>query len=578
MKKRILGIILAVLLVLPTLLMVGCSEDDSEVTLVTTDITPLTITLYTITEDNTSEEARQAVEDEINRITEYEFNTHIILRAFTEDEYAEVLEKDLAEAKKSYEPAEVDENGETIMDTEIKETLETTTAEAETREDGETKRVVVKTEQTVYPAEDGTQVDIMLLTSLDQYNNYIADGTIQVLDSELISKAALINKYVNSTLMKSTVTLTGTFGIPTNKLVGEYEYILLRKDLADKYSYDPSQINTITEIQNYAKDMAANVAGITPVLDTYGIQPQAISMTGEDSVFGSYVGFNPAQNTNAMPKNLLDNSSYQDEYNAIKTMVASGTITEGEMTEDVNAACVLMKGSAAIPEIYGDDYYVSVYKYPTATNENVFNSVYAVSTYTKSVTRCMEIVRYLTTEPEIANILRYGVEGEHYELDEDTGVAKIISDDYAMNVDYVGNEFLTYPNDRMTEEELVLSADDWAVAKKHNLELAASPYLGFSSASTEVFFEDESAMKTYEDMSNEDLVAQVKKIAGEYKEKLDSYEGSGSALIAYMDTLGAEFEAEPVIKAAFNNKYTNSPFARYVAWYKITYASEEEAQ
>ncbi|MBQ4601887.1 MAG: hypothetical protein IJB24_03410, partial [Clostridia bacterium] len=363
MKKRILGFILAVLLILPTFMFMGCKEDESELKLTANGPVPVTMTLYSITEGSTTEEARQAVEDEINRITEYEFNTHIILRLFTADEYHEVLEKDLAVAKKNYEPQDVetDENGETVTQalTTPKETLATTKREVETDENGETKhRVVISEEKISYPAENGTQVDIFLVDSLDSYNELIANGDIQAMDAELLGNAALIKKYINPTLMNAVATTTGTYGIPNNKLVGDYEYILLRKDLVDKYSYDPASLNTLTKLSTYINDVKGE--GVTPVLDTYGVSPLAISMTGEDSFFGSYVGYNPAQNTNAMPRNLLTNASFQKEYSMIRSLKAQGTMVDGELTKDTNAACIFAKGSAAIPELYGDDYYVSV--------------------------------------------------------------------------------------------------------------------------------------------------------------------------------------------------------------------------
>ncbi len=578
MKKRILSIVLAILLVIPAVLLVGCGEDSNVVNLVQDGTVPLTLTLYSITEEETTEEARQAVEDEINRITEYEFSTHIILRLFTADEYEEVLKKDLAEARKNYEPVEVetDENGETITQaiTTPKETLVTTTPKIETDEDGETKKVVIQEAQTVFPAENGTQVDIFLVNSLDNYNRFIANGDIQALDGELIGESALINKYVNPMLMESVATLTGTYAIPNNKLIGDYEYVLLRKDLVDKYSYDPANLTTLAKLESFIKDVRAD--GVTPVLDTYGVSPLAISMTGEDSFFGSYVGYNPARSYNAMPRNLLANSSFQKEYGLIRSLKANGTLVEGEFTEDTNAACIFMKGSSSIPEIYGDDYYVSVYKYPTATNENVYNSMYAASTYTISLARCMQIITYLQTEKELCNILRYGVKDEHYTFDEETEMVTILNHDYSMNPEYCGNMFLTYQNNEMSEHELALSADNWALGKQQNLDAVASPYLTFSPVTTEVIFEDEDSMSE-SDMSGEEMMAEVIKASDELEAKLDAYTGTGDALTAYMGELSKELNTNKAFMVATSNKFTNSAFARYVAWYKVTYDTPAES-
>lgn len=573
MKKRIISIILAILLVIPTVLLVGCGgEDDNIVSLGDDGKVPLTLTLYSITEEETTEEARQAVEDEINRITEYEFKTHIILRLFTADEYEEVLKKDLAVAKENYQPVEVetDENGETVTQaiTTPKETLETTTPAIETDEDGETKKVVIQEAQTVFPAVQDGQVDIFLVNSLDNYNRFIANGDIQALDGELIGESAIINKYVNPILMSSAATLTGTYAIPNNKLIGDYEYVLLRKDLVDKYSYDPANLTTLAKLESFIKDVRND--GVTPVLDTYGVSPLAISMTGEDSFFGAYVGYNPARSYNAMPRNLLANSSFQKEYSLIRSLKANGTLVEGELTEDTNAACIFMKGSSSIPEIYGDDYYVSVYKYPTATNENVYNSMYAASTYTISLARCMQIITYLQTNKELCNVLRYGVKGEHYTFDEETEMVTILNHDYSMNPEYCGNMFLTYQNNEMSELELALAADNWALGKQQNLDAVGSPYLTFSPITTDVMFEDEDTMTEF-DMTGDEMKAEIIKLSDELEAKLDAYTGTGDALTAYMGELSKELNTNKAFMASTSNKYTNSAFARYVAWYKVTY-------
>ena len=373
--------------------------------------------------------------------------------------------------------------------------------------------------------------------------------------------------------MKSAATMTGTYAIPNNKLIGEYEYILLRKDLVDKYSYDPANLNTLSKLETYINDVRAD--GVTPVLDTYGVSPLAISMTGEDSFFGSYVGYNPAQNINAMPRNLLTNSSFQKEYGLIRSLKASGTMVEGEFTDSSNAACVFMKGSSSIPEIYGDDYYVSVYKYPTATNENVYNSMYAVSTYTISAARCMQIITYLQTNKELCNILRYGVKDEHYTIDEETEMVTILNHDYSMNPEYCGNMFLTYQNNEMSELELALSADDWALGKQQNLDAVGSPYLSFSPVTTEVMFEDEDTMTEYE-MTTEDMMAEIIKASDDIEKKLEANTATGEALTTYLNTLGKEFGSNPAVAASISNKYLNSAFARYVAWYKVTYDTPAE--
>ena len=75
MKKRLLCFLIAVLCVLP-LALTGCGEEEE---LAVGGTKPLTLTLYGITGETTTEEAIKAVEEELNVYTEGKFNTHIVL-------------------------------------------------------------------------------------------------------------------------------------------------------------------------------------------------------------------------------------------------------------------------------------------------------------------------------------------------------------------------------------------------------------------------------------------------------------------------------------------------------------------
>ena len=81
MRKRWVSIVLALLPTLPTLL-AGCAlRNDATVETAEEDTTgqarPMTITLYAITGESTTEEAVQAVQDALNEVTENQFNTHV---------------------------------------------------------------------------------------------------------------------------------------------------------------------------------------------------------------------------------------------------------------------------------------------------------------------------------------------------------------------------------------------------------------------------------------------------------------------------------------------------------------------
>ncbi len=567
MKKRILSVLLCAVMLIPMML-TGC--DDGGYSTVQLKQTPMTLTIYTITDEKTTEEGLQQAEDAINEITEYDYNTRIELKAFTADEYEAMLMADIEEAASNYVEPE-----DTIP-------VDTTAAEEEEGEGITTEsKVFVERDEIVYPDLNGTQVDIVLINSIDLYNNLVQNGHIQALDAELLGDSKIINKFVNPIMTNATVGIDEAhYAIPNNRLIGEYEYLLLRKDLVDSYYYAPEDIHTILQLEEFVNDVNTLNPEYTPILDTYGVDTLSISMLGTESLFGSYVGYAAKPETNAMPRNLLEVSRYRRELAYVHDLKVAGDWVEGEMSEDPKAAAIFLKGDSTVPETYGDEYYVNVYKYPTATNENVFNSMYSVCTYSKSVSRCMQIIEYMVTNHDFRNTFQYGMRDVNYSIDKDNFVT-ILNDEYVMDPAYTGNQFIMYQNDRMTEQELALSANDWELAKKQNTELVASPYLGFSALTTEVLYEDTEGMSESQ-YSTAQMLEEIKKLSDEYMAKVDQYDAYVAAngameYDAYLTMLGKEMSSNVYLKAAVSNKYTNSPFARYVAWYKFTFQEVLEA-
>ena len=56
-------------------------------------IKPRTITFYSITDEATTDEAIQRVQDELNKITESLYKVHVVLKLYPEAEYEEVLKQ-----------------------------------------------------------------------------------------------------------------------------------------------------------------------------------------------------------------------------------------------------------------------------------------------------------------------------------------------------------------------------------------------------------------------------------------------------------------------------------------------------
>lgn len=301
MRKKLLCLVLALLMIVPVCLMAGCglnfggeSTDTTGSATSAADQTTETLTMFLITERHvpTAAELEQIknekggdsveyaeasnvrnayhrVAAEINKITKAKFRAQLIVSFYTEEEY-EVVEKlmeyqareklirtEARDKLKTYtkrmkafgikDTAQIREMfykdypqyasySEAIIDPE-----DTVTTEAET----------IKNEYGIselkYPDALPNQVDIVCVCGYDNYQRYIKNGWLAELDEELTGSSKAILTYVNDKFMDAAKSGDATFGIPNNKAIGSYKYLLINKQLFDFYKYNIQSISSISD-------------------------------------------------------------------------------------------------------------------------------------------------------------------------------------------------------------------------------------------------------------------------------------------------------------------------------------------
>ena len=117
----------------------------------------------------------------------------------------------------------------------------------------------------------------------------------------------------------------------------------------------------------------------------------------------------------------------------------------------------------------------------------------------------------------------------------------------------------------MDETELARSADNWALAKAQMTDTVASSYFGFSPVTTNVYFDTDGLSQS--DIPPAVMMEEIAKLSREYQKKIDAFDGSGE-FIEYLKELGDEMNKDQYVKAATSSRYSNSPYTKYVEWYK----------
>ncbi|MCD7783516.1 MAG: ABC transporter substrate-binding protein [Firmicutes bacterium] len=496
MKKKLLCMILCIVMVL-TFVLSSCTTesdttdevDDDTTTTSTSDRDPVTLTLWLPCEEGTTDEAVQAVEDAINSILKSSYTTAIELKVYTEEAYAEAVEERLTTIEtKAAEDAAAAEALRKLQQEQRKAGITTTTSEETTAEETEAETIVndYGISELKYPEVDEYQFDIFLITSYDDYLDLIERDALSELDSSLSNDSKILKSYIYPTFLTAAKNNGTTYCIPNNHGLGEYKFLLVNKELAEKYNYDYTTLTTIGQCEDFIYDVntyedSSEVAALLSWVDAAGMTYW--SEDGDWSVLASLVSNSATFNTKSSIGSIFDISAYKTQFKLMKAFEEAGCIAEDPDSVETFAVGVISGDYSDIAQ-YEDDYYVSIYEYPRATQEDVFAAAFAVSSYTADLDRAMEVIVEINTNSEIRNLLQYGIEGTNYELDDEGKVVRL-NNEYMMNILYTGNTYVAYPEEGM-------DINQWEYDKQKNTDSILSPFLyvyGLKNSSNESYYE-----------------------------------------------------------------------------------------
>lgn len=499
MKSRLICLAMC-LLMCASVFLTGCSsktteEAESDITNIASE-TALSLTMWVVSEKEVSPETADRVNTAINDITKSKFKTKLTVYFLTEDEYRSTLSETIRareDSKSQFITGATEEETEAV--TESGEIV-TVVDETETNKYGQT---VIK-----YPDLKPNQVDIIYIDGEDMFREYVANGWLKTLDEELSASSKKIKEYVSQTLLSAAKIEGGTYAIPNNNTIGEYTFMLLNKDLMDAHSfsgiYEQGKIDGFFNDSIYAYlDVVRkqNDPNVVPIDATYeecldllahywSIDPKTYEVESSRFSLLGYRYTDPktlSRGTTALTFNsLFADETFRKNYYELNAFRLDGQYF-GEATDGKTAAVTFATGGLADYQAYcADDseYYPVIVKYPSVDVEDVFDRMFGVCTYTDDLSRCMQILTYLTTNVDFRNLLQYGVEDVDYKKVTDANgniTVERLTDDYVMDVFKTGNAFIAYPNPAQN-----LSADVWEIGKQQNREALVEPLLNFDFA------------------------------------------------------------------------------------------------
>ncbi|MBR4186420.1 MAG: hypothetical protein IKQ87_11665 [Clostridia bacterium] len=562
--KKLISLALAAILLLGVF--AGCKRVnmDEDVEAADTEATSRiaqTLTLWLPT-DGATEEDEEAVSAAINRLTQAKYDTAIELKLIPRDQYADAVDARLTEitTKIEEEEAAAEQRRKELKELKAQgiEVAEEPEEEEETKpEEEETIVNELGITITKYPEVGEKQFDIFLVTSYKQYMDYIENEMIQQLDGELSGTSKLMKTYIYPTYLEL-ANVQGTYAIPNNHPVGEYQYLLVNKELVDQYDYDPDSLSSVLKCQAFIEDIGnQHLDGVIPLLGEVEAANMHYFGINEDknewSIIGNQVTNSMMYSSPCIPKSVFSTNVYINTVGMMKKLKELGYVGDGTLKEGQKFAVGVISGDPSVKAQYEDEYYVRTYAKPMMKEEDVFGAMFAVSSYSKSLARSMEIITYLNTSTDLRTVLQYGAQGVHwdYTSEDDHDTIKILKDSYKMRLTDTGNVYMTYPGPGRP-------MSDWDAGKQMNLDMISDPFMKFPGVLTE---------------NNEDLLKQLAEVSKEYKARLDALPSEG-----YEDAITEikkEIKNDEFLKGLLDNsgENPNSILQFYNDWHDENYPS-----
>lgn len=523
MKKRILCIALVVLM-LCSMFLVSCDKKRSEEEIindiVNSGTVALTVSVWLPTDADASSPEFQArlaaVEQGINDILDSRSeSTRVKLVAVSDAEYEAKLAERFASMKDKVA------SGESAFTTALKYTNK---AQKAYFDNGSYMY------ELAYPEVLDTQLDLFVIRGYDNFVSALNNGNLRELDSYLFdagSKYSNLTKMIMKPVFDQMKSGGKTYGIPNNHRYGDkYQYILVNKEILNAYEgLDADGIDSILSCENFIKSVGASGnAGIVPLVATEKDIANFVyfSSDGKQSVMGSSNG------TFGFTFSNDDYNAYTSFYKRLNDLsYVKSSLADGE-----KAAVRIFYGTNTDVKEYENDYYVVKSQNPIISEDEVFASVFAISTYSANYDRSMRILNFIQTNEEIRTLLQYGIKGEDYtlEYDENNVPTIKVSEDtaYKMNILYTGNGYTTYPADGTT-------AANWQDVIDMNHDTELSPYIYLRSKITALSGDDktsfESALKGLEKLSNDTFTVINTYTAEQYDKFVTDFKNASSVRI-----------------------------------------------
>lgn len=329
--------------------------------------------------------------------------------------------------------------------------------------------------------------DFDLCYTADWTNDFITNvqkGGYMALDDLIKENAPKLLEAVPDTLFNAARVDGKIYAIPNLQVLFRQICLVFDKELTEKYNFDTSTVKSIKDIEPYLEILKKNEPNM------YGFRPEG----WESDLFTDPVYEEILPSTGCLIKkdgsdtNIVVNfetpefedciNTYRDWYQKgyIRPDIDSVMDESSEMKAGKFGVTISTYKPGAEQE-YKKQYKRDCIMVPiedTYLNANAgMASMTAISRTSKNADKAIKLIELMYTDPEMLNLLSFGIEGQHY-TKVNGGKIKINWDaGYNVAAWMIGNQF----NAMLTEKQ---EDDIWEKTEQMNKDARVSPISGFT--------------------------------------------------------------------------------------------------
>ncbi len=337
--------------------------------------------------------------------------------------------------------------------------------------------------------ESGEKIDLCFTGYLDSYEARVYDNKLLSLDG-LLGKVPKLRQSVPDYLWQGATINGKIYAVPNEQICATSTALVISRELADKYSFDLSGVRSTYDIEPFLKILKENEPDLFPIRINWG-----------SSGFGSldssrFVDFSVGgvmlvnENGELSAETIAENAEKQRAVKTLHDWYKKGYI-RGDVAVAMDSPEDLAAGKYGVWfETYkpgvewqrklltGNDVYAVQVTKPYISSGAIRGAMTGISVTSKHPEEAVRLLELVNTEPEILNLLTYGIEGENYKKISDNVVER--TENVFSNQTWIfGNQFIIF-----TEEGQ--GADIWERTKKINESAQKSQLIGFNPNTSEI--------------------------------------------------------------------------------------------